>query len=228
MRCHLGPRTSLVPGLIVRSFYTSTNGTPLATVANFVNGHNSPLPERWGGWYVTGTHPNELHLGNLLISDSTQIHHLDRGRGANVTDLRPFFDTRKYLTPDSDIIALLVLEHQVRMQNLLTRANYETRYALDELSTPRPPNAIGSPDWPRQRIACRLARNFSNTCSFATTAPLHGPHQRCTSSFAPAIRLPARTTRFRRTLTQAIRAEQPAIPPPLQLSYLLSFIRRPA
>lgn len=182
MRCHLVPRTLFVPGLIVRSFYTSTNGTPLATVANFVNGHNSPLVERWGGWYVTGTHPHELHLGNLFVSNSTEIDRLDRSRGANVTDLRPYFDTERYLSRDSDLISLLVLEHQVRMQNLITRANYETRYALDELATPRPPNAIGSPDWPRQRIA-QAGEDLLQYMLFRDEAPLHGPIKG-TSNFA--------------------------------------------
>ncbi|MDB6064088.1 MAG: hypothetical protein JWR26_296 [Pedosphaera sp.] len=174
MGCHLGPRTSFVPGLVVRSFYTAADGTLVANVANFVNGHNSPLAERWGGWYVTGTHPHELHLGNLFVSDSAQIDRLDLSRGANVTDLRPYFDTAPYLSRDSDMIALLVLEHQVRMQNLLTRANYETRYALDELSAPRPPNAIGSPDWPRQRIAL-AGEDLLQYMLFRDEALLHGP-----------------------------------------------------
>ena len=75
-----------------------------------------------------------------------------------------------------------MLEHQVRMQNLLTRANYETRYALDELSTPRPPNAIGSPDWPRQRIA-QAGEELLQYMLFRDEAPLHGPIKG-TSSFA--------------------------------------------
>jgi hypothetical protein len=182
MRCHLTSRTSFVPGLIVRSFYTAADGTPVATVANFVNGHNSPLSERWGGWYVTGTHPNERHLGNLFVADSAQIARLDIHSGANVMDLRPYFDTAPYLSRDSDIIALLVLEHQVRMQNLLTRANYETRYALDELSTPPAPNAIGSPDWPRQRIG-QAGEELLQYLLFRDEAPLHGPIKG-TSSFA--------------------------------------------
>lgn len=182
MRCHLTARTSFVPGLILRSFYTAADGTPVATVANFVNGHNSPLNERWGGWYVTGTHPQELHLGNLFAADSDQINRLDMHSGANVTDLRPYFDTAPYLSRDSDIVALLVLEHQVRMQNLLTRANYETRYAMDELSTPRQPNAIGSPDWPRQRIAI-AGEELLQYMLFRDEAPLHGPIKG-TSDFA--------------------------------------------
>jgi hypothetical protein len=182
MRCHLGPRTSFVPGLVVRSFYTAADGTPLTTVVNFINGHNSPLAERWGGWYVTGTHPRDLHLGNLFVADSTQIDRLDLSRGANVTDLRPYFDTAPYLSRDSDMISLLVLEHQVRMQNLLTRANYETRYALDELSAPRRPDAIGSPDWPRQRIAL-AGEDLLQYMLFRDEAPLHGP-LKGTSDFA--------------------------------------------
>ena len=37
------------------------------------------------------------------------------------------FDLDGYLTPYSDIVALMVLEHQAHFANLVTRANYETR-----------------------------------------------------------------------------------------------------
>ena len=52
--------------------------------------------------------------------------------GANVTDLSPRFDTSPYLSPHSDIVALMVLEHQSLAHNLLTRADYSTRRALFE------------------------------------------------------------------------------------------------
>jgi hypothetical protein len=39
-------------------------------------------------------------------------------------------DTTPYLTNRSDIVALLVLEHQVRVQNEIVRASYDVRTAL--------------------------------------------------------------------------------------------------
>jgi hypothetical protein len=173
MQCHLGPKTIYVPGPLVRSIYTASNGAPLVEVDGFVNGHNAPLTDRWGGWYVTGTHtrslsfltpagsfakdaaeqsfsaPNdELHLGNIFVSDPNNPERLDLTTGANVRDLRGRFDTSPYLSPHSDIVALLVLEHQVRMQNLITHANFETRFALGAKAlngdgTQTPENSLG-------------------------------------------------------------------------------------
>jgi hypothetical protein len=50
--------------------------------------------------------------------------------GANITDLSDLFNTDPYLTPHSDIVALMVLEHQSQMHNLLARASMETRSAI--------------------------------------------------------------------------------------------------
>jgi hypothetical protein len=44
-----------------------------------------------------------------------------------VTDL---FDAEKYLEPTSDIVALMVLEHQAQMHNLITRASFEAKQAM--------------------------------------------------------------------------------------------------
>jgi hypothetical protein len=70
------------------------------------------------------------HMGNVLARDRTRPEQLDREAGANVTDLSALVDTQPYLAPTSDVVALMVLEHQVQMQNYLTLAGYETRHAL--------------------------------------------------------------------------------------------------
>jgi hypothetical protein len=41
----------------------------------------------------------------------------------------PRFDARNYLAPSSDIVALMTLEHQTQMTNLLTRLSWEARVA---------------------------------------------------------------------------------------------------
>ena len=41
------------------------------------------------------------------------------------------FDVKPYATNKSDIVALLVLEHQVNAQNEITRVNYDVRTAID-------------------------------------------------------------------------------------------------
>ena len=172
MRCHLGPKTLNVPGLIVQSVFTASNGMPIKAVDGFVSGHNSALKDRWAGWYVTGTHAGESHLGNILVTDVNQPESNHLKVGDNVTDLRGRFDSARYLSPHSDIVALLVLEHQVRMQNLITRANYETRYALDEQARA----SESSPGWPQQRIAT-AAEMLLEYMLYRNEAPLQGAVQ---------------------------------------------------
>jgi hypothetical protein len=182
MQCHLGSKTLHVPGLLVQSVYTTSSGKPLAAVDGFVNGHNSSLRERWGGWYVTGKHPGELHLGNAFVADADHPELTDLQTGANVTDLRDRFNASRYLSVHSDLVALLVLEHQVRMQNLITRANYETRYALDDQARQSAGVNNVRPGWPQQRIAL-AGELLLEYMLFRNEAPLKGP-VKGTSAFA--------------------------------------------
>jgi hypothetical protein len=119
-----------VPGFVVRSVYPDARGYPIAPLGGFVTNHASPLKERWGGWYVSGTHGVERHLGNLRFDEKGGEYNPAQLASQNVTSLESRFTAPDYLTPHSDIIALMVLEHQTQMHNLLTRLNYETRLAL--------------------------------------------------------------------------------------------------
>ncbi len=105
---------------------------PLFQAGGFISDHRSPLAQRWGGWYVTGTHGSERHMGNVVVEDRDHPNELDREQGANLTDLKSRIDTGAYLAPSSDIVALMVLEHQTRMTNLITRVGWETRLALSD------------------------------------------------------------------------------------------------
>lgn len=130
MNCHEGSRTNGVKGMLVRSVYTAQDGQPILSEGSFLSGHESPLGERWGGWYVTGRHGKESHMGNVIAQETATGVTLDRTRGANVTSLEKFISTRPYLTNTSDIVALMVLEHQCTMHNLLTDAAKSTREAM--------------------------------------------------------------------------------------------------
>lgn len=130
LQCHASPRTAGVPGHIVRSLFTDTNGFPLLAAGSTNIDHRSTIESRWGGWYVTGTHKPHVHMGNLLVEDEDYPEKSDLSKGANLTDLSKFFDTRGYLSAHSDIVALMVMEHQTRLHNLLTLVNYEGRTAL--------------------------------------------------------------------------------------------------
>jgi hypothetical protein len=92
--------------------------------------HRTAFSERWGGWYVTGTHGGQYHLGNNPnLTDPIHSGPGLREGTQNVTDLSDRFDTSRYLAPTSDLVALLVLEHQVRMTNLMTRIGWDMRVA---------------------------------------------------------------------------------------------------
>jgi hypothetical protein len=131
LQCHESGMTAGVPGHLIRSVYSDPQGQPILSAGSFVTTHQSPLRERWGGWYVTGTHGRQRHLGNLTFTGTAKAEKPNRDAGANIADLRRRFLASLYLSRHSDIVALMVCEHQTYLQNLLTQANYQTRIALD-------------------------------------------------------------------------------------------------
>lgn len=130
LTCHASSRTQDVPGYLVRSVVVDAIGNPLLRGGSYTTDNTSPFEQRWGGWYVTGTHGDMRHMGNVFSRERREPVELDLESGANVTDLSPLVRTDPYLTDDSDLIALLVLEHQTQMHNAIAAANYETRLAL--------------------------------------------------------------------------------------------------
>jgi hypothetical protein len=130
MRCHGGTFVRGIPGVFVRSAFTDAEGEPLLRFGSEVVDFRTPFTNRWGGWYVTGKHGTALHRGNVTVTEKNNRLETDFQRGANVTDLSKFFDPSLYVTNTSDIVALLVLEHQTAMQNALTKASLDSRRML--------------------------------------------------------------------------------------------------
>lgn len=130
LQCHAASQSDGAPDHLVRSVYADVSGLPLLTEGSHRVDHTTPFENRWGGWYVTGTHGRQSHLGNLVIRGTHATRPFDNARGQNVTDLAPRITVGDYLTPHSDIVALMVLEHQALVHNLITRANFATRQAL--------------------------------------------------------------------------------------------------
>jgi len=138
--CHDTFQTSTpVPRLLMLSVLPNPDGNALKAAALITN-DQSPLRERWGGWYVTGTHGKQQHLGNTIVRARADdidemkkfIARMDLSAGANVTDLSKRFDTRDYLSPHSDIVALMVLGHQTHVHNMITSGVYEIRDAVEK------------------------------------------------------------------------------------------------
>lgn len=130
LSCHASGRTQNVPGYLVRSVFSDPGGRPKFGSGTFLTDHTSDFKDRWGGWYVTGDHGSMRHMGNFT-SDEDETE-LDRESGANVKSLDKFIRTDNFLTPHSDIVALMVLEHQTQMHNAIAAANYETRQAVHQ------------------------------------------------------------------------------------------------
>src|SRR5205814_9046513 len=119
LNCH-GPVNESAPGLMVTSVIPNAEGTPLYT-GIFLNttDHRTPFEIRWGGWYVTGTHGGQPHLGNSIAPDPGRPGDLETTGNENITSLCTMLDTSPYPAPTSDIVALMTLEHQARMTNLI-------------------------------------------------------------------------------------------------------------
>jgi hypothetical protein len=130
LQCHGGAQTDNIPGFVVRSLFVGPSGLPILSEGSYRVDPTTPIENRWGGWYVTGTHGKQTHLGNLIIRDESAKRPWKNEDGQNVTELTDRFAIKNYLSGQSDLIALLVFEHQTYVHNLITQANFTTRQAL--------------------------------------------------------------------------------------------------
>ncbi len=185
LTCHASSRTADVPGHLVRSVFPDHRGHPIIGSGTFTTDHTSPLSQRWGGWYVTGTHGKQRHMGNVIVASRANPEKLDVEDGANVTDLSDRVNVSPYLTPHSDIVALMVLEHQAQMHNLITRANFETRVAtgsdkmMNEMLDRDPDYRSPSTQRRIERVGDRLLEYLLFCGEYSLEAPIRG-----TSGFA--------------------------------------------
>jgi hypothetical protein len=129
LRCHGGSLSPDIPGLFTRSLLTAKSGEPLPDQGLELVDDSTPFDHRWGGWYVTGYAGSEDHRGNAFGSEKDGRIEFQPS-GARPAELSGFFDTSQYLAGTSDILALMVLEHQTAMHNSLTRATQRMREAV--------------------------------------------------------------------------------------------------
>jgi hypothetical protein len=126
VQCHTWEATNDVPGMFLGSGFPSANGTLLYAPV-YSTDHRTPFDMRWGGWYVTGRHSLPRHMGNAMVTGKATTDSMVTPDTLQVTSLAGKFDMTGYLSPHSDIVALMVLEHEARMLNLITRAGWEAR-----------------------------------------------------------------------------------------------------
>lgn len=125
LSCHLSWDTRAVPGPMVLTTHARKSESEYANGGTVDD--REPIMNRWGGWYVTGKQVPARHLGNrkMLRPDATDPQGTPAAPAYE--SLTGRIDVRPYLSPRSDVVALLVLEHQAHLANLLTRTGWEAR-----------------------------------------------------------------------------------------------------
>lgn len=119
LTCHESYDTLGVPGMLLHSVYPAKDGFVMRELGSYNVDHRVAFAHRWGGWFVTGETDALGHLGNAAYKSENEAESVE----ANF---------KGYLSPGSDIVALMVFDHQMHMTNLLTRVGWETRFALRE------------------------------------------------------------------------------------------------
>lgn len=135
LTCHDTSRTQHIPGLFVRSVFPDETGLPILSWGDFDTTPASPITQRWGGWFVTGQSDPSGHMGNKWVKEGRNIN---TTQNINVKDLAAYTDTTKYLTNTSDILALMLLEHQTKIHNTLSAAKitFNRRTYLANVTNP--------------------------------------------------------------------------------------------
>jgi len=153
------------PRVLMGSGITDTDGHLASHEGWTMTGQSTPLSRRWGGWYITGRHGKATHQGNRiarLVDDGTRW---EVSPGDNVVSLHERLEMAPYVGEHSDIVAALVLEHQVEVHNAMTRLRWEpSEAALDTLV-----EALSFAD------AAPLEDAIEGTSSFARDFSRRGP-----------------------------------------------------
>jgi hypothetical protein len=122
-----------VPHFLFESTYDVQGSNLIPDAVARETTDETPIAQRWGGWYVTGKDGGAFHLGNIQPPATRTPVRIDKVRRGSLATLESLFDTSAYLRNTSDIVALLVLEHQVTVHNEIIHANYKSRMLVDRL-----------------------------------------------------------------------------------------------
>jgi hypothetical protein len=120
LSCHASARSMGVPGFVLRSLETERDGDLVVGTETPAISHCTPVEDRWGGWYVTGAPPDWTHRGNKFPGSEPTVEEIFEAR----------LDARMYMGRGSDVLPLLVHDHQVHMHNYFTRLAFEVRRML--------------------------------------------------------------------------------------------------
>lgn len=175
LSCHESRNTLDVPGMLARSMGVGAGGQTMPEFGSYISDHRSPFEQRWGGWFITGETGSARHMGNMTLAPDGSSARTP-GSSRTLASLEGKFNLEGYPSHYSDVAAAMVLDHQVRMTNLLTRVGWETRVALDQQGkNPTDKDAAG-------RLIAADARELVDYMLFVDEAPLPGKFQ-STSGF---------------------------------------------
>lgn len=165
-----------VPNFLLLSAYTRKQDEIVTNEVARQTSDATPLIDRWGGWYVTGSTGDLAHLGNILPS-ATGVVPIAAVHPRDVATLQGLFDAKLYPTDTSDVVALLVLQHQVDIHNLIIHANYKCRSLLTRY---RPGSFTTASHWddlpsPLQRHFVELLEPLIRGMLMVDAAPLPHP-----------------------------------------------------
>jgi hypothetical protein len=124
MNCHVSDETQHVPGLVIKSVVPGQRGGSLTAYRIGQAGHQIPLSERFGGWYLTGADGFTNHWGNLIGTLSPQ------GLSTQKIGAGKRFSYARYPEASSDILPQLLHEHQAGFVNRVLEAGYRARTIL--------------------------------------------------------------------------------------------------
>jgi hypothetical protein len=165
LNCHNSLATLGVPGVTIRSVLASVSGTPMSYLGGTFPDHRTPFAERWGGWYVTGKAVPPGHRGNSTVTVEGHANF------AKLESLQGRLDSDAYLTPYSDVVALMVFEHQMHAMNLFTRVGWDVRVAthvLEDQTNELADYLLFADEWP---LSARIEGNSGFTERFSSGGP---------------------------------------------------------
>jgi hypothetical protein len=170
LSCHIPESNLGMPGTLMRSVFPAPDGTPVTQPGSYLTDDRSPFTQRWGGWYVTGSTGSAPHMGNAVLHAGTGLQSVLPGQPQTPASLKGLFDTSAYLCPYSDVVALMVFEHEMHMMNLFTQVGWNVRLAAYQNQT--------NPSWANRRNTSRVLRDTSRELVdymlFVDEAPLTG------------------------------------------------------
>src|SRR4051794_33968998 len=134
LSCHQVYSTLHVPGMLARSVFMAPDGLPLAQFGSYDADDRTPFRRRWGGWYVTGTEQGPPHMGNAVVTDTVKREVTVSDDALHRLPAEDRFDPAGYPSTTSDVVALMIFQHQAHMMNLIVRLGWETRIAASDPS----------------------------------------------------------------------------------------------